>query len=509
MPARNAALPGYLTLACIVFVFCACIIVLVYSWLDRDIFMSESGPGAAVLYFRYAVALFGLITSASVLARLYRSRGSMLARIQNWLPIRLLIYFGLLAIATTTIASQAVLFDENRWLRARFFEDVLLAGLALWTILVFGRRPVFSQSLVGFWRFVDISLANIAIVLFVSEISVSMWASSTLSQLTVDSYSSQSILDKRRRSAGSRRFDFPANSGGYYDKEFFRATENDFVVALLADSFGVGMVPYDYNFATVAERHLQEKLGTKFERVAIHNFGVPGAGMPEYIYLLDHEVLGFNPSRIVFSIFVGNDIGGMAHGRRQRQSLDDWWTWTLAKRILALWWLKINRGETDKIGVPVHSSGGLPEHLDEPSKERPSFPENVFLTIESRRFNILNARSRATENRFQAFFEALDLLHSRLGEQLLVVLIPDEFQVNDDLYKQVLAIQDNPEVYDRDLPQRRILDFANRKGIKVLDLLPNLREAEKESRTYHLRDSHWNANGNRVAGKLIAEALLQ
>jgi hypothetical protein len=44
--------------------------------------------------------------------------------------------------------------------------------------------------------------------------------------------------------------------------------------------------------------------------------------------------------------------------------------------------------------------------------------------------------------------------------------------------------------------------------VRVLDLLPALRAAERESRTYHLRDTHWNAHGNRVAGRELARALL-
>jgi hypothetical protein len=38
--------------------------------------------------------------------------------------------------------------------------------------------------------------------------------------------------------------------------------------------------------------------------------------------------------------------------------------------------------------------------------------------------------------------------------------------------------------------------------------LPALREAEKQGHTYHLRDTHWNAHGNRVAGRELGRALL-
>jgi hypothetical protein len=42
----------------------------------------------------------------------------------------------------------------------------------------------------------------------------------------------------------------------------------------------------------------------------------------------------------------------------------------------------------------------------------------------------------------------------------------------------------------------------------ALGLLPVLREAQRQAPTYHLRDTHWNAHGNRVAGEAIAGWIL-
>ena len=87
-------------------------------------------------------------------------------------------------------------------------------------------------------------------------------------------------------------------------------------------------------------------------------------------------------------------------------------------------------------------------------------------------------------------------------------MIPDEFQVNDALYETLLARSERPDAYDRDMPQRLLREYAAAKGIPMLDLLPVLRAAEVDGRTYHLRDTHWNARGNRVAGEAIADFIL-
>ena len=78
-----------------------------------------------------------------------------------------------------------------------------------------------------------------------------------------------------RGKPGDVRFNARLNSLGCYDDEFFVAKQQDVAVALLADSFGWGVVPLAYNFATVAERQLTEQIGEQVEgRVAIHDFGI-------------------------------------------------------------------------------------------------------------------------------------------------------------------------------------------------------------------------------------------
>ena len=114
-----------------------------------------------------------------------------------------------------------------------------------------------------------------------------------------------------------------------------------------------------------------------------------------------------------------------------------------------------------------------------------------------------------TQRRFQDSLEALDAIHASLGDRLLLVVIPDEFQVNDALYERLLENVERREVYDRDLPQRLLRDYAGARGIPMLDLLPILRAAEPEGHTYHLRDTHWNARGNRIAGQAIADFILE
>ena len=89
------------------------------------------------------------------------------------------------------------------------------------------------------------------------------------------------------------------------------------------------------------------------------------------------------------------------------------------------------------------------------------------------------------------------------------MLIPDEFQVEDGLWDEVVASVGSR--LDRDQPQDRIRAFLRQEGLPSLDLLPILRAvpplADGQRHLYHLQDTHFNVRGNQVAGEKLAEFL--
>ena len=90
-----------------------------------------------------------------------------------------------------------------------------------------------------------------------------------------------------------------------------------------------------------------------------------------------------------------------------------------------------------------------------------------------------------------------------------MLVFPDELQVNDALYAELLATRVALDDYQRDLPQQRIRAFCRSEGLACVDLLEPLRRAEAFRRTYYARDTHLNAHGNAVAGRELADALLR
>ena len=96
------------------------------------------------------------------------------------------------------------------------------------------------------------------------------------------------------------------------------------------------------------------------------------------------------------------------------------------------------------------------------------------------------------------------------GLILAVLLIPDQFQVDDALWKEVQRRLGRDDL-DREQPQRRISAWLRERGVPYLDLLPELRQvpplADGRGHLYHRRDTHWNRRGNEAAGAALARFL--
>ncbi len=478
-----------------------------YRHLD-EFYHSDVTGAMAVWHIRWVVSVLGLVVLNGCIGRSIKQRILWKSFNWSWFSLRLLLYMLFAAVVITSIAYGCNFLGESRFLLRSFFNSALLGCLGLWSVLVIGRPFLIKSPGSGPGRLADVVMANIVITLLLLEVGLHFWAKYSSSTVFQDTASIKSSINRNRQAPYFNYFGFHFNSQGYHDTEFFAAKQNDFVVGLIADSFGMGVVPYAYNFATVTERNLRKVIGKEFKQVAVHNFGIPCVGMNEYDYIMRTEVIKTKPRLIVLCVFAGNDISSGWQPKRNLYAVQKWWTGIIFKRLLMVS-AEINKGGAVlDIGRQTGGPGEIPGYIHDSTKEKPSFSEEKFLEIESRRFEICNPQNKITLKHFTGFFRAFIRLRVFTGDRLLVVLIPDEFQVNDALYGKLLKTKTFPENYIRDYPQQRIRSFCREKNILLLDLLNDLRSAEKTGRTYHLRDTHWNAKGNRVAGEAIAKSII-
>ncbi|MFH0946192.1 MAG: hypothetical protein V2A76_13410 [Planctomycetota bacterium] len=331
-------------------------------------------------------------------------------------------------------------------------------------------------------------------------------------------------LDAYRYSPGTVRWGFPTNERGYYDDPLNGDADPGTITAVaVGDSFVNGAVPHFYNFTTVAERICGN--------LRIHNIAVNAAGPREYLYLLSTEALPLSPDAVIWCLFLGNDATSAQRGGEKVGWAEEF---TSPNRVLLalLWsrWGKIRHG----LGETLDKSGkfegneivirkGAAEYrftrdqlantlpvlypwLVDQGLERASLTPEAFLAIEQERALKICGDESGLEGLIEDTLEA----KSRCGSvPLLVVLIPDEFQVDDKLWGLILERNFGASLR-RSNAQKVLVETLAEKEIPCLDLLPVLRAAiedQPDRRLYRLRETHLNVAGNDIAGKALASFL--
>lgn len=368
---------------------------------------------------------------------------------------------------------------------------------AIWSALP-SLKPRFSSRA---RRRLDIICLNVTLTLILAEVTLRIlslvWASPLL---ITESTSSQIRRESERMQPGTARFMFPINSFGHYDTEFLPRSERSRpLVITIGDSFSYGVVPHYYHYTTVAER--------EFPDVEIYNMGFPGTNPADYLYHLVEEALPLEPDLVVISLFVGNDIIAEAPPAAPTQWYDAdnyllgivWHRLQILRRTQNSDWTQKASASADEDLTIVYP------WLTDPLLESPSLGEETFLELESRNAYIGAANHPGV---YERFFAALQKIEEAAGDvPLAFLIIPDEYQVNDQLWQVVVERNELP--LQRDLPQVKIREWAQAGNRDIVDLLPLLLAEEPlpdgQRHLYHLRDSHFNARGNAIAGRALAK----
>ncbi|MCA8948318.1 MAG: SGNH/GDSL hydrolase family protein [Planctomycetes bacterium] len=418
--------------------------------------------------------------------------------------LRLLAYVWFCAVGAASLAVAMGWVCADKYVERTF---VMLVASALQGVFVLSAtlRPGAVAAWFRRLRALDVTMGVLVLSLVGLEAVLLLWGRLWPSPLVWDETSTVARLEAERLPPHTKLFGFSVNSGGYHDLEFFAREPDDLLVCVVADSFGVGVVPYDYNFVTVAERSLADAVGADFDRVAIHNFGVASTGVQQYVYLVDHEVLALDPDLVVVAIFIGNDVlhGGLRNEPRKYSTFQRWAFWRVTTRAIRRQRVLREQPALAAIGT---SDIETPPFLDNPDLEPPHMTTAQFLALERERFDVVRVDRPDIAEHYDRLFLALDYLQHRLRDRLLVVLIPDEFQVDDALFDEIVAADPSASQCDREAPNGLVREQCERLDISVLDLLPTLRAHVRSggARPYHLRDTHWNAVGNRIAGEALA-----
>ena len=310
------------------------------------------------------------------------------------------------------------------------------------------------------------------------------------------------------------------NSAGFHDVE--RTVEKPAGVhriAFIGDSFTEALhVPPEANFCSVADREIA-RCASPGERYEILNFGQSGFGTAQELLLMRDRVLKYSPDLVVLAFFTGNDItdNSRALSNDARKPyfvnesgslvLDDSFRNSTAYVRTRVAYALVRWSRTFQLVKRWLRSRESREALQ--SREGRSWNET--------RLEIYQEPTDATWKDAWNVTESL-IVQMRdearaSGAEFAVVTLSNSLQVYPDLEERRQRLE-QLGIDDPFRPDKRIARLGRDHGFPVLNLAPEML-AYVQSRRVSLHGfpnaftdaGHWNEEGHRLAGTLIAHWL--
>ena len=315
-----------------------------------------------------------------------------------------------------------------------------------------------------------------------------------------------------------------SNSQGFHDREHSRRKpSNTLRIAVIGDSMTEGaQVSTDKTFPSVLERELVECHARGTRTFEVINFGVGGYSTAQEFLLLNRHVWDYDPDIVLLAFFSGNDIhenssaldfNRATGGRRPYFRYENgrlvlyyygavkhplfsriyFWVRQHSRILEAIRRLYFGKIRSRPSGSPASEAAGLPAKI----YQSPNDP-------------VLQEAWLVTERLVIAMRDAA----AARGAKFMVVTLSTPIQDYPDPRERE-RFKDGLNVKNLFYPDLRLRALGQREGIMVLNLAPSLAEYADEHKQFlhgfaatgSLGQGHWNEEGHRLAGQLIARQL--
>jgi hypothetical protein len=277
-----------------------------------------------------------------------------------------------------------------------------------------------------------------------------------------------------------------------------------FRILLIGDSFTVGANVQEADaYGQVLEGLLNASGKQQFEVV---NTGVGGWNPFQYAQFLEHYGAQYEPDLVLVGLFVGNDV------YLDQFSVDQTLTAVMGRRVTREAAAKPAIGlrvwvyEHSHIYRALISSKPEDESYVRPEGDCAAFTD-IYIAIQKQRLPAHFARPSpellgVMDNSITEIGK-MQLLSEQLGARLVVVIIPDENQLNPALQGRIIPAAQLAD-YDFDMPQHYLRKRFAEQGIPTLDLLDVFRN---DARCLYMNDTHWVPAGHALVAEQIYEFL--
>jgi len=315
---------------------------------------------------------------------------------------------------------------------------------------------------------------------------------------------------------------------------------NEFRILSFGDSFAYSIMSYDYSYNGVAARMTNSEINHSVVRVI--NLGEPGTSVNGYMAAYQYWSSVLSPDAVIFNIYLGNDLLDIAFEYVPLKWTPNWINKDLEFRIadgsrgshiphkfpLRIWdylYAYYLSYKYTSVSVPkIEMRVG--DHLVvlDAKVEDPRYSiaathnliEDVYFDIyKTQMINFDFSRINELVPGYSAIYNFMCFVSELIknGKKVLVLLAPNEIQVDNSLRQQLAdRYRLDLSFYDPTLPARVILEIRNQvdSGIPVVDLTGYLQcRHEAGEKLYYKRNTHWNLAGNDLAGTVIASYMLK
>lgn len=286
------------------------------------------------------------------------------------------------------------------------------------------------------------------------------------------------------------------------------------------DSFCHAIVKYPHSYHGVAAGILSRLDPARPVRLA--NFGEPSASFHQYLKSAVHWSGLVEADAIVVNVFLGNDITDVALG----DVPDD----TAINRVFGDNFVEVGTGRKRLAAVPhtfglrlldhayaylvmAREGGYVLRDIPEPYTFAlgPLGDDTYFRTMRRHAVAGDPAQCATLARGWQGLADlarGLSRLGRERGVKVAIMLSPSEVVARDGLWPETASRTGaDPGGFDRELPgcMARAVLARSAPEVPVLDLNPVFRCAAARGDTdYYPRETHWNVDGNRLAGEALA-----
>ena len=308
----------------------------------------------------------------------------------------------------------------------------------------------------------------------------------------------------------AKREGFVLNSRSFRTKEYREEKPKDaYRILAIGDSFtaGSGGVPYAQHWAVSLENLLKQRTIP----ADLIKLGVGGVGPRFELRLWQLEGSRLHADLVILAFCIGNDFTD--EQENMGSFFDHLTEISYVLRLIRNMYRLTGVSRQVLVQNSSTQQGGYDtmEHIYDDQK--PSFSRQAFLDVVASRMAITYQLNRPM---FLTLFSQLKpvFLHfkqsvERVGAQFLVMLIPDEYQIDVKLRTEVVQqLNHSLQDYDITLPQDELSKFFKEHHILYLDLFPPFQEHAKTTVLYRLQDTHWNIKGNQLASEELVKFLI-